>query len=37
MFFEETDKGIILRVRLSPNAAAAGIKGIFRNEKTRNI
>ena len=25
MFFEETDKGIILRVRLSPNAAAAGI------------
>lgn len=33
MFFEETDKGIILRVRLSPNAAAAGIKGIFCNER----
>ncbi len=33
MFAEETDKGTVLRVRLSPNASGTGIKGIFRNEK----
>ncbi len=26
MFFTETDDGIILRVRLTPNAAAAAVK-----------
>ncbi len=33
MFFEDTKEGIVLRVRLTPNAAAAGIKGTFCDEK----
>ncbi len=33
MFFTETDDGIVLRVRLTPNAAAAAVKGIFVDEK----
>ena len=33
MFFTETDDGIILRVRLTPNAAAAAVKGVFVDEK----
>ena len=31
MVFEETNKGLILKVRLTPNAAAAGVKGLFKN------
>ena len=33
MFYEETDKGIIIRLRLTPNAAATGVKGLFFDEK----
>ena len=29
MFFETTDKGILLRVRLSPNSSCCNISGIF--------
>ncbi len=30
MFFDETTKGIILRVRLSPNSSCCKINGIFK-------
>ena len=30
MVFDETDKGLVLRVRLTPNAATAGVKGLFK-------
>lgn len=29
MFFDATDKGIILRVRISPNSSFCSIKGVF--------
>lgn len=29
MFFERTDKGYILRIRVSPNASKCAVKGIF--------
>lgn len=29
LVFDKTDKGIILRVRISPNSSSCGIKGIF--------
>lgn len=33
MFFDITEKGILLRVRLTPNAAQVGMKGVFVDEK----
>lgn len=30
MVFDEIDKGLVLRVRLTPNAATAGVKGLFK-------
>ena len=33
MFFDVTEKGILIRVRLTPSAAQVGIKGIFVDEK----
>ena len=33
MFFEVTDKGIVVRVRLTPNASVATVKGLFFDEK----
>ena len=30
MVFDETDQGLVLRVRLTPNAATAGVKGLFK-------
>ena len=29
MFFERTDKGYVLRIRVSPNASKCAIKGVF--------
>ena len=29
MFFETTDKGVLLRVRLSPNSSCCKVNGIF--------
>lgn len=29
MFFDETEKGIILRIRISPNSSSCSVKGIF--------
>lgn len=29
MFFERTDKGYILRIRVSPNASKCAVKGVF--------
>lgn len=29
MFFRQTEKGLLLNVRLTPNAAVASVKGIF--------
>ncbi|MFV0627511.1 MAG: DUF167 domain-containing protein [Alphaproteobacteria bacterium] len=29
MFFTESDKGILLRVRISPNSSSCSVKGIF--------
>ena len=33
MFFDITEKGIFIRVRLTPNAAQVGIKGLFVDDK----
>lgn len=33
MFFDLTKKEIVIRVRLTPNAAQVGIKGIFVDDK----
>ena len=30
MVYDETDKGLVLKVRLTPNAVAAGVKGLFK-------